>query len=96
MSQISDPSYSGLPFWASIAAPKFPLNADNIWLFFHVASYVCLMEKTGFPILLTGFMINLVIVATSHVALEFCFWSYLLLVIFPFVLPCIGLDVDCP
>ena len=76
-----------IPIWDSIAAPKFLLNAAKIWLFVCAASCVRLKEKTGVPSLLTGFMISLLIVVTSHVTLEFCFLSNLLLMIFAICIP---------
>ena len=87
MSQNSDPYSSGLPFWTSIDDPNFPLNATKIWLFFCAAYYVRLKEKTGFTTFLTGFMISLLIIVTSHVALELCVESNLLMIIFSICLP---------
>ena len=62
----------GVLFWDSIFAPKFTLDAVNIFLFWHEASCFRLKEKTGGPNLLTGLMISLLIVVTIHVALDFC------------------------
>ena len=61
----------GLPFWASIAAPKFPLNTAKIWLLQCAAYCVRLKKKTGGPSLLNGFMINLLIFVTSYIVLGF-------------------------
>ena len=96
MSRNYEPYSSGIPFWASVAAPKFLLDAANIWLFFCAAYCVRLKEKTGFQSFFTGFMICLLIVVTSHVLLNSCAWYNLLLIIFPFVFPCLGLEVGCP
>ena len=87
MSQNSELYSSGIPFWDYIAAPNFLLNTDKIWLVVCEASCVHLKDKTGFPSFLTGFMIGLMIVVTSHVALDFCFWYNLLLMIFAICLP---------
>ena len=93
MSQDPEQYSSRLPFWASVAAPKFLLDAANIWLFFCAAYCVRLKEKTGFPSFLTGLMISLLIIVTIHVALNFCVRSNLLLIIFSFIFPCLGIEV---
>ena len=87
MSRNSEPYSSGLPFRDSIYAPKFPLNATNIWLFVCAASCVHFEEKTCFASLLAGFMISFLLVGTSHVALYFCFIYNLLLMFFAICLP---------
>ena len=93
MSQDSEPYSSGVPFWASVSAPKFSLHANRIWLLFCAAFCVRLKENAGFPTFLTGFMISLLIIVTIHVALNFCVRSNLLLMIFSFIFPCLGIEV---
>ena len=75
MSQNSEPYSRGIPFWYSIAVPKFQLNTAKTLQFWIAASCVRLKDKTGSSSSLTGFMINFLIVVTSHVPLDFCVQS---------------------